>query len=291
MKTDTHNVDPATQLTLVIAANGKTGSRVANLLEAKGVSVRRGSRTGSPAFDWNDRGTWASALKGVDSVYIAYTPDLSIPKAQSDIEQLITCAREAGVQKLVLLSGRGEDGAVACEQLVQNSGLRWSIVRAGWFNQNFSEGGFLEMVQDGVIALPDLGVLEPFVDVNDIAEVAAEALVDPRHDSEIYEVTGPTGYRFSDLAAILSDAIGKPIRYQPITMDEFIKGMQDEQVPELYVELMRYLFELTATGCNSDVRDGVKRALNREPIDFQTYATRAAATGVWDSAVKEMNHA
>ncbi|HCT45944.1 MAG TPA: NmrA family transcriptional regulator, partial [Phycisphaerales bacterium] len=131
---------------LVTASTGKTGRRVANLLEADNHPVRRASRSAPVPFEWTDHTTYAPNLKGVRAAYIAYTPDLSVPRAQGDIRAFVNAAIDEGVERLVLLSGRGEPAAEACEDIVRESGLEYTLVRAAWFNQNFDEGDFLPMI-------------------------------------------------------------------------------------------------------------------------------------------------
>lgn len=276
------------QNVLVIAANGKTGRRVSALLEEKGVAVRRGSRSGLPAFDWEAPDTWAIALESMDAVYVVYTPDLAVPTAEADLSRFVEVAKQQGVKKLVLLSGRGEPEARACEQIVEGSGLAWTIVRAGWFNQNFSEGDFAGMVTDGAIAMPNPEALEPFIDVDDIAEVATAALTDALHDGEVYEVTGPDLMTYADVAEQLSEATGRDIRYEPITTDEFFEGMKQSGVPEHFRELLRYLFDITQSGVNAQVTNGIERALGRRPRTFREFAARAAANGAFNAASQEV---
>jgi uncharacterized protein YbjT (DUF2867 family) len=179
--------------------------------ENLGVPVRLGSRSASPAFDWNNAANWDECLEGVTKLYINYAPDLAMPGATDAISELVRRARSAGVKHLVLLSGRGEAEAQACEAIIQDSGIDWTIVRASWFNQNFSEGAFIDMVQAGQITLPDVSTPEPFVDVDDIAEVAVVALTQPGHAGELYEVTGPRMLTLADVAEELSKATGRTI--------------------------------------------------------------------------------
>jgi len=275
---------------LVIAANGKTGSRVAERLEDQGIAVRRGSRSAATPFDWNVRDTWVPALKGVTAAYVVYTPDLAVPQAAADLEAFTQVARQHGVEKLVLLSGRGEPEAQACEQIVQQSGLAWTIVRASWFNQNFSEGEFVDMVNAGQITLPNSDALEPFIDIDDIAEVAVAALTDARHDGELYEVTGPELLRLGEVADRLSEATGRTIAYTPITIEQFNDGLVDAGVPEDFAKLLKYLFERAATGVNAYVADGVQRALGRPPRSFSAYAKEAAAQGFWSTQETMATH-
>ncbi|MEO0616206.1 MAG: NAD(P)H-binding protein [Pseudomonadota bacterium] len=283
MTTDTHPSD-TTGLTLVIGGTGKTGRRVVERLQARGLPVRIGSRSAVPAFDWHNEAGWDAALADVESIYITYTPDLAIPGATDAIRALVTRARRSGVKRAVILSGRGEAEAQACEQIVMASGLEWTVVRASWFNQNFSEGAFIEMVHAGEIALPAGDVTEPFVDANDIADVAVAALTETGHDGEVYEVTGPRLMTFQDIATELSRATGREIRYTKIPHDAFIDGVAASGAPRDVVWIMDYLFTTVLDGHNAYLTDGVQRALGRAPRDFADYAQAVAATGVWEVA-------
>ena len=283
--TKTDRKTPTTnELTLVLGATGKTGQRIVNLLEARGVPVRRGSRSAVPSFDWNNEANWDESLAGVESIYINYAPDLAMPGATDSIQALVDRAKRHDVKRLVILSGRGEEEAQACEQIVINSGIDWTVVRASWFNQNFSEGAFVEMVQAGQITLPDVDTPEPFVDVDDIADVAVAALTEPGHSGEIYEVTGPRLLSLADIAAELSRATGRDITYVPVPHDAFVAGIEESGAPQDVVWMLDYLFSTVLDGRNAHLTDGVERALGRPPKDFADYAREMAATGVWRSA-------
>jgi uncharacterized protein YbjT (DUF2867 family) len=197
---------PPAGITLVLGGTGKIGRRVAERLKARGVRTRIASRSGTPSFDWNDRISWEIALDGVTAAYISYAPDLAVPGATDAIRAFSAKAREQGVQRLVLLSGRGEEEAQLCGRIVQDAGVEWTVVRASWFNQNFSEGEFLGMVLDGAITLPAAEFPEPFVDADDIADVAVAALTEDGHNGEIYEVTGPRMLTFTEVAKEISRA-------------------------------------------------------------------------------------
>ncbi|MFK7975696.1 MAG: NAD(P)H-binding protein [Halioglobus sp.] len=269
---------------LVLGATGKTGHRIVSSLEDLGVPVRLGSRSASPSFDWNNDTTWDACLEGVTKVYINYAPDLAMPGATDAISELVRRAREAGVEHLVLLSGRGEEEAQACEAIVQASGIDWTIVRASWFNQNFSEGAFIEMVQAGQIMLPDVSTPEPYVDVDDIAEVVVVALTQPGHVGELYEVTGPRMLTLFDIGQELSKATGRTIEYTPVPHEAFVQGVAESGAPQEVVWMLDYLFATVLDGRNAYLTDGVQRALGREPKDFADYAREIAATGLWSTA-------
>ncbi len=266
---------------LVLGGTGKTGRRIVQRLKAKGVDTRIGSRAASPAFDWDDMSTWDAALEGVKAVYISYTPDLAVPGAKEVVWSFTEAAKRHGVTRLVLLSGRGEEEAEASERIVQESGLDWTIVRASWFNQNFSEGEFINMVLSGEITLPAGSVPEPFVDADDIADVAVAALTEPGHSGELYEVTGPRLLTFNEVALELSYATGRQITYVPIPHDAFVDGLRQSGAPDGMVWLLDYLFSTVLDGRNASLHDGVERALGRPPKDFSEFAREVAATGLW----------
>jgi uncharacterized protein YbjT (DUF2867 family) len=268
-------------LTLVLGATGKTGRRIVGTLEANGHAVRRGSRSATPSFDWHNEAGWDDCLDGIEAVYINYAPDLAMPGATDSIQAFVDRAKRHGVKRLVLLSGRGEEEAQACERIVQDSGIDWTIVRASWFNQNFSEGAFVEMVQAGQITLPDVDTPEPFVDVDDIADVAVAALTDPGHAGEVYEVTGPRMLTLAGIATELSRATGRNIEYVPVPHDAFVAGVAESGAPKDVVWMLDYLFATVLDGRNAYLTDGVQRALGREPKDFADYAREIAATGIW----------
>ncbi|MFB8273922.1 NmrA family transcriptional regulator [Nocardia colli] len=271
-----------TDLILVTGATGKTGSRVAARLTQAGQSIRIGSRSAEIPFSWEDRGTWPAALAGVQAAYVAYQPDLAVPGAPETLRAFAAAAKQSGVRKLVLLSGRGEPEAVECEEIVQESGLDWTIVRCSFFAQNFSEGAFTDYILAGEVALPNGEVPEPFVHADDIADVAALALTADGHQGEIYELTGPRALTFAEAVAEIAAATGRDIAFIPVSRTEFVAALTDYQVPADVVSLLDYLFGTILDGRNSKTADGVRRALGREPRDFTDYARDTASTGIWN---------
>lgn len=268
---------------LVLGGTGKTGRRVADQLHNKGIPVRIGSRAASTPFDWSDTSTWKAALDNVASVYLSYAPDLAVPGATDTIREFVSHAIAAGVKRLVLLSGRGEEEAQACERIVQETDLDWTIVRASWFMQNFSEGEFTGMVLDGAITLPAADIPEPFIDINDIADVAVAALTEEGHTHEIYEVTGPRLMTFTDLASEISVAAKRPVAFVQIPSESFANAIAQSAAPGEIAWLLNYLFDTVLDGRNAYLADGVQRALGREPADFSAFANRIAEQGVWET--------
>lgn len=268
-------------LVLVVGGNGKTGRRVAQRLHSRGVSVRLGSRRGAPPFSWEDPSTWPAALEGVSKVYLTYQPDLAVPSAPPALEAFGRAAREAGATRIVLLSGRGEPQAVDAENALRRTdGLALTVLRASWFAQNFDEGHLLDSVRSGLLSLPGEEVGEPFIDIDDIADVAVASLLDDRHVGQIYELTGPRLLTFREVAEELSEASGRPITYVPATSEEFRAGLSQVMPPEeaaFFADLFTFLLD----GHNATTTTTVERVLGRPAIDFRAYARKAAQTGVW----------
>ena len=273
--------------TLVLGATGKTGRRVAQRLAARGLPLRLGSRSGTPRFDWSDRSTWAPVLDGIARAYISHYPDIAVPGAVETVGAFADLAVRKGVKRLVLLAGRGEAEAERAEQAVRESGADLTIVRATWFAQNFSEAFMRDGILSGVLALPAGDTPEPFVDADDIADVAVAALTDDRHLGQLYELTGPRALTFAEAAGEIAAASGRDVEYQPVSVEEYAAAMTAQGLPEEVVGLVSYLFSEVLDGRNSHTTDGVQRALGRAPRDFADYARDAAAAGAWaiDSAV------
>jgi uncharacterized protein YbjT (DUF2867 family) len=275
------------RMTLVLGGTGKTGRRVAERLKARGVPVRVGSRSGEPPFDWEDEATWAPALRDVESVYVSYTvPDIAVPGAVEAVGSFAELAVESEVRRLVLISGRGEEEAQRAERVVQEvsekAGAEWTIVRCAWFSQNFSESYFLEPILSGEVALPAGEVPEPFVDAEDIADVAVAALTEERHAGQLYELTGPRLLTFEEAIGEIAYASGRKIRYVPVSVQEYASMLAEQEVPADYVWLLTYLYTEVLDGRNAYLTDGVQRALGREPRDFAAYVLDTAAAGIWD---------
>lgn len=269
------------QTTLVLGGTGKTGRKVAERLTELGESVHIGSRNEDPPFDWENPDTWAVALVGIDKIYITFQPDLAVPGAQETIEQFTSQAVVNGTQKMVLLSGRGEKEAQLCEQIVMGAGADWTIVRADWFNQNFSESFFLDPILAGHLALPKGNVKIPFVDTDDIADVVVASLLNDKHNGKIHELTGPRLLTFGQAAKEISTATGRNIAFHSLTMDEYKAMLREHQVPEDYIWLINYLFTEVLDGRNSSITNDIEKVLGRKAKDFSEYAQETAEAGMW----------
>lgn len=261
-------------LVLVLGGTGNTGRRVTAGLSQMGISFRGVSRTSSPSFDWNKPEGWPAVLDHVKSVYLAYPQELPIQHATKQISAFIDQAQKAGVRHIVLLTGRGEAEGLAQENLLKQSGLHWTVIRSAWFSQNFTEGHFNEWRETGRLTLPEGRASEPFVDIEDLAQVACAALTQAGHNKKIYEVTGPRLISFEEVAADLTQILQKPLTYNPVTHTEYRDQLKAYGVPEDGLDLVDFLFQELLDGRNAYLGDGIQKALGREPTDFKAVMKR-----------------
>ena len=264
---------------LILGATGKTGRRIIERLLARDVPVRRGSRTATPPFDWQDQRTWGAAVDGVRAVYISFQPDLAVPGAPQTVGAFARTAVQAGVQRLVLLSGRGEEEALRTEKIVQASGAEVTVLRCSWFTQNFTEGSFLPDLLSGEVALPVGTVREPFLDAADIADGAVTALLEDGHAGRVYELTGPKLMTFQEAVAEIALAGGRSITFGTVPLEEYAAALSEIGVPAAEVALLKYLFGEVLDGRNESVTDGVRQLLGRPARDPSDYIRTAVAAG------------
>lgn len=274
-----------TKIPLILGSTGKTGSRVVSRFQAAGLPFRAGSRSSALPFDWYDEGTWGQALTGVGSVYVVFYPDLAVPGTQALLKRFIEVAKGHEVEHLVLLSGRGEPEAQACEALVQTSGLKWTVVRASWFAQNFSESFLRDAVLQGQVYLPVGDVAEPFIDIEDLADVVFAVLQDPDQHQQVYEVTGPELWTMQQAVQTLGRITGRDIQYQQIPLQAYVQGMEAAGLPQEMIALLSYLFREVMDGRNAFTGQGVQAALGRAPRRFEAYARAAHQQGAWSVPV------
>lgn len=271
---------------LVLGATGKTGRRVAARLRLAGTDVRAASRSSATRFDWSDPSGWDAALAGVTAVYVV------APREVGPAHEFVARAEAAGVQRLVLLSGRGADGwgdssfgvdMRAAEEAVRGSALEWTILRPNNFAQNFDEDVFHSSLVAGELALPAGAVGEPFIDIDDVADVAVKALTEPgRHGGEIYELTGPRTITFGEAVEMISRATALPITYKQISAAEYAAGLVEEGLTEEDADHVAEMFVLMESGVIAEPTDGVATVLGRAPRAFEDYVVRTAAAGAWN---------
>jgi uncharacterized protein YbjT (DUF2867 family) len=283
--------EPMTDTYLVLGGTGKTGNRLTRLLVAAGATARPGSRTPAPPttgvqpvrFDWYDDSTWAAALDGVTGVYLV-PPALRMDHPPL-LGRLAEQALAAGAQRLVLLSARGVDAGpdnplIAAERAVTSvAGDRLTVVRPTWFMQNFTESFFADGVAAGTLVAPTGDGAEPFVDVEDIAAVAAAALLDDGHGGRTYELSGPTALTFAEAAALLSARAGHEVRHVDLPVADWVAGSEANGLPPEYAGMLGALFGVIRDGHDARLSSGVQDALGRPATSLEDWAEREVQPG------------
>jgi uncharacterized protein YbjT (DUF2867 family) len=265
---------------LVLGGTGKTGRRIVDRLNARAIPVRVGSRAGHPRFDWDDPTTWTPVLEGVQAVYVPY-PDLIVQEATKATRLFAEQAVEQGVTRIVLLTGRGEDEAQRAEREVQELDVDATIVRCAWFMQIFSEDILLDEIRAGTVTIPaDDTQLDPFIDVDDIADVAVAALTESGHAGRVYELTSRQLLSFPDAIAEIARASGREIAFEPVSVDDYAARALQQGVPASHINILKDLFS-SILGNSAYLTDGVSRSLGRAPRSFSEYVNRTAAAGIW----------
>ncbi|GAB7105210.1 NAD(P)H-binding protein [Streptomyces phaeofaciens JCM 4814] len=266
---------------VVTGATGRTGSRVAQAAEAAGLTVRAASR--AQGFDWRDRSTWAGTLRGADAAYLVFPTDVGSPEATRAVGEFAEEAVSLGVRRLVLLSARGEERARPTEEALRVPGAEWTVVRAAWFAQNFSEGPLVEELRlGGELVFPGGEVREPFVDLRDVADVVVAALTaGERYVGRVLEVSGPRLLTFREAVADIGRAAGRELTYTPVPARRYGERLAGFGVPPEEVDFLVELFESLLDGRNAHLSDGVRKVLDREPRDFAEFVREAAGAGVW----------
>lgn len=273
---------------LVLGATGKTGRRVVDRLAALGHQVRAASRHPGAAaanviptvFDWDDTESHASALEGADAVYIV-PPAFVVDHVDQDVK-LLVAAKEAGVSRAVMLSARGVDADDSipmrrAELALFDSDLDATVIRPTWFAQNFTEGFFGAGVDAGVIATSTGDGRVPFIDVDDIADVAVTLLVSLGHDGMAYDLSGSESLSFDDAAERLSDALGRRIRHVHVSAEEYIAGAVAAGVPADYAAMLASLNDVIRNGWDAQTSDGVATVLGRPANSFTDWTRTLSA--------------
>ncbi|MFE9024892.1 NmrA family transcriptional regulator [Streptomyces iakyrus] len=266
---------------VVTGATGRTGSRVARAAEAAGLTVRAASR--ATGFDWWDASTWADTLRGADAAYLAHPSDAGAPGAAEVVGALAREAVGLGVRRLVLLSARGEDQALPTEEALRASGADWTVVRAAWFAQNFSEGPLVaELRESGGLVFPADEVREPFLDVRDIADVVVRVLTaGDRYVERILTLSGARLLTFGEAVAEIAATTGRPLTYRAVSTRDYGDALAGFGVPPEEVAGMTEIFRTLLDGRNAHLSDGVREVLGRAPRDFGDFVREEAAAGTW----------
>ncbi|WP_103348682.1 NAD(P)H-binding protein [Amycolatopsis sp. CA-128772] len=259
---------------MVVGATGNVGEPLVRMLSAAGEEVTAVSRriTAAPPGVVVRQGNLAAlSFSDVSSVFLMVPPGFDGP-----LEPVLARAAAAGVERVVLLSsqgvGTGRHPAVF-EEAVRASGLKWTVLRPAGFASNAFQ--WAESVRARrEVAAPFADVALPVVDPEDIASVAAAALLDPSHEGETYVLTGPAAVSPRDQAAAIGEALGEPVRFVPLTREEARAALLGFMPPEIVDSTLDILG--SPTPAEQQVSPDVSRVLGRPPRPFAEWASRFA---------------
>ena len=266
--------------TLIVGASGNVGSVLAELLQAKGQTVRKATSRPPVAADQVQldviKGTGTdAAMRDAQQAFLLAPPGYT----QQDklLKPLIDSAKAQGVQKIVLMSAMGADFDEStplrqAELHLERSGLRYNIIRPNWFMQNFNTFWIQGILQAGKIFLPTGKAKGSFIDARDIAAVASELLTSSRHEQQAFDLTGAQALDHDEVAAILSKASGRPITYEDIPDEAMLSALTGAGLPRDYAEFLLIILGAFKAGAAQRITQAVPEIIGRAPISLEQYA-------------------
>lgn len=275
-----------TRSVLVLGATGTTGSLVARGLREAGAPVRAASRTAVPGdaarvrFAWQDRDSWGPALDGVDRVYLVAPTDGTDPA--SVVPPFLAEAAGCGVRRVVLLSSsalpESPTGPGALPGAVRQAMEEWAILRPSWFMSNMLGATPLaEGLRAGEVVTATGEGRVAFIDPEDIAAVAVQALlVEPSFDEDLI-LTGPSTHSYADLCALVGAAADRHIRHRAVSVEQMTDHLIRHGLPAAYAPLLASLDEPVSRGSEDQITDTVARVTGREPTRLEHFVDRHRA--------------
>lgn len=269
--------------TLIIGATGNIGEQTILNLHRQGRSPIAAVRNLTKAkqqlgdiecrhFDFTEPATFPSALQGIDRLFFIAPHQNPVPSVQG----LLRAAREAGVKQIVFSSGRTTGDVEGkplhqVEKTVQASDFPYTILRPGWFMQNFTSWLGRWIPTEGKIYLPAGEAKTAFIDVRDIGAVGATVLSEDTHHGRIYELTGDEALDHYQVAGLIGRAIGKEIIYEPLEPEAFIKLMVEKGWSEAQARHTEELYQFVRRGKEAGISPDVEFVLKRKPIRFAQF--------------------
>ena len=232
---------------LVIGVTGNVGFAVVRALQHRGslicaagsdrerLRARLGNDVETARLNFFEPETFAPALAGCDGLFLLRPPAIS--QVRRTLLPFLDAARSLGVRQVVFLSVQGADKNRliphhAVEQHIQAGPANWTLLRPGFFAQNFGDAYRQDITRDGRVYVPAGDGRVAFVDTRDVAEVAAMALLDPlAHAGQAYVLTGPAAVTFGQAARLLSETLGRPIRYEPASVLGYVRHLLRQNAP------------------------------------------------------------
>jgi uncharacterized protein YbjT (DUF2867 family) len=267
---------------LVIGGTGTTGSRVAIALRARDFPARVASRRVAPGrvrFDWADPRTHSPALDGVRGVYLVAPVGVADPAPL--VAPFLDVAREHGVRRVVLLSSsavpEGAPGLGELHRMVREGVPEPTVLRPSWFMQNLlgDHPHARSARTDGEIVTATGSGRVGFVDAGDIAAVAVHALVDGVPRTGEYLLTGPEALGYDDVAGVLSEITGRPVRHRSASVAELTARLVAAGYPPDFSAMLAALDADIARGTEDRITSAVQDVTGRPPRSFREVVAEA----------------
>ena len=271
---------------LIIGATGKSGEAVVRQLAGSGLPVRAAGRDAEKvrrhfgalpvepvAFDFGEAGSYARALADVSHVFFIAPPNAT---DSGPVERFLAEAVRSGVQHLTFHSGR-TTGDIAgrplnnIEKLVAASGLSYTILRPGWFMQNFGTWFLHDLRDEGKLYLPAGRSKSAFVDVRDTAAVVERTFTEPIHDGHTYELTSDQALDHYEVAALFTRILHRKIEYVELSPEEYIARELAQGHSESAARFTVGLYEIVRTGKEAHISPDIPNILGRPPIRLEQY--------------------
>ncbi len=273
---------------LVVGALGNVGSAVVTSLQDAGVPVRAAGRDPSRVhdrlpgveavpLDLTDPATFAPALAGAAGVFLLRPP--AIARVGPTLNAFLDEALRHHIDHVVFSSVAGADTNRIVphhrvEAHLQASGLPWTILRPGFFAQNLGDAYRADIRDHDRVAVPAGDGRAAFIDVRDLGDVAAQVFADPAaHLHRAYHLTGPEAVTFHEVAAILTEVLGRPIRYEPATVSGYLAHLGRQGLPVSKRIVQTILHVGLRRGDAEEVDPTLQQFLGRTPRDLATYVT------------------
>lgn len=272
---------------LVTGATGNVGAAVIACLSSRGIAAVAAVRRPDPSseieqvrFDFAAPETHAPALAGVDRLFLVRPPELSdVPRFMVPV---IDEAKRQGVRQIVFLSLLGAEQLDfvphrKIERHIEAQGIPYTFLRASFFMQNLSTSHAREIREAGVIDVPAGTGKTSFVDVRDLAEVAALALAEPGHQNRAYDLTGSEALDYHAVAGILSEELGRPIVYREPGLPGFVWRRVQAGTPLPFALVMGAIYTTARLGKAAKVTPDLEQLLGRPPGSLRAFVARERA--------------
>ena len=266
---------------LVLGANGTVGSELSRLLAAQGETVvkatsREPTAADQVQLDLRNHEGLRTAFNGVDRAFFLSPPGYTNQDVL--LTPLIDEAKARGLKKVVLMSAMGANADENAplrkvERRLEASGLAYNIIRPNWFMQNFNTFWLQGIRSAGQIFLPVGAAKGSFIDARDIAAVAARLLTSDTFANRDFDLTGSLALDHNEVAAILTQASGKPIGFTDIPPDAMLTALKEAGLPQDYAEFLLVILGYFKAGYAERTTDHVQEITGQAPRTLAQYAS------------------